>query len=104
MGKGAAGQMAASLLMRGTTKHNRQQLQDEMRMLDANIDGKIQKTELKAQSQIGGMLLKNFDALDKNHDGVIDKAELQVAMKMMGGGRRHQEAAAKPAAASVAGK
>jgi len=70
-----------------------------MGMLDSNIDGKIQKTELKAQSQIGANLLKNFDALDKNHDGAIDSEELAVAMKMMSGGRRHQEAAATPAAA-----
>jgi hypothetical protein len=77
-----------------------------MGMLDANIDGKIQKTELKPQSQIGANLLKNFDGLDKNHDGAIDKEELAIALKMMSGGRRHQEAEAKPAAggAPTAGK
>jgi hypothetical protein len=72
-----------------------------MGMLDANIDGKIEKAELKPQSQIGANLLKNFDALDKNHDGVIDREELAAAMKMMGGHRR-QEAAATPAPAAAA--
>jgi hypothetical protein len=66
-----------------------------MGMLDSNIDGKIEKTELKGQ--IGQILGKNWDALDKNHDGVLDKAELAEAMKMMGAGRRRQEAATKPA-------
>jgi hypothetical protein len=74
-----------------------------MGMLDANIDGKIEKTELKPQSQIGGMLLKNWDAMDKNHDGAIDKDELGAAMKMMGGGKRRQEAQAAPAAAAPTG-
>ena len=74
-----------------------------MGMLDSNIDGKIQKSELKPQSQIGAMLLKNWDAMDKNHDGVIDKDELAAAMKMMGGGRR-REAQAAPAAAPAGGK
>jgi hypothetical protein len=73
-----------------------------MGMLDANIDGKIQKAELKPQSQIGGMLLKNWDAIDKNHDGVIDKDELGAATKTMFG-RRRQEASAAPAAAAPTG-
>ena len=72
-----------------------------MGMLDANIDGKIEKSELKPESQIGAMLLKNFDALDKNHDGVIDADELNAAMKMMG---RRREAQAAPAAAPTGGK
>ena len=71
-----------------------------MGMLDANIDGKIEKAELKPQSQIGANLLKNFDALDRNHDGAIDKDELAAAMKMMGGHRR-QEAQAAPGVAPV---
>jgi hypothetical protein len=67
-----------------------------MGMLDSNIDGKIEKTELKAQSQIGGMLLKNWDAIDKNHDGAIDKDELAAATKTMFG-RHRQEASASAA-------
>jgi Ca2+-binding EF-hand superfamily protein len=75
-----------------------------MGVLDANMDGKIEKAELKPESQIGAMLLKNWDAMDKNHDGVIDKDELAAAMKMMGGGRRRQEQAqAAPAAPAPTG-
>jgi hypothetical protein len=73
-----------------------------MGMLDGNIDGKIQKAELKPQSQIGGMLLKNWDAIDRNHDGVIDKDELAAATKTMFG-RHRQEASAAPAAAAPTG-
>ncbi|MFL5296024.1 MAG: redoxin domain-containing protein [Phenylobacterium sp.] len=63
-------------------------------MLDDNIDGKIQKAELKGR--MGDMLGKYFDVLDKNHDGALDKSELAAAQAMMGGGRR--SAAAAPAA------
>ena len=73
-----------------------------MGMLDSNIDGRIQKAELKGQ--IGQQLGKNWDGLDRNHDGAIDAQELAAALKMMS--RRHQEAAATPAAspAPTAGK
>jgi hypothetical protein len=72
-----------------------------MGMLDSNMDGKIEKTELKGQ--IGKMLSSKWDILDANHDGVIDAAELAVAQKMMGE-RRHQEAAAPAATAPAAGR
>jgi Ca2+-binding EF-hand superfamily protein len=74
-----------------------------MGMLDDNLDGKLQKAELKGQ--MGEMLLKYFDALDKNHDGAIDKAELAEAGKLMGPMRRRQaEAAPAPAPAGDSGK
>ncbi|HSV03056.1 MAG TPA: hypothetical protein VLI41_07590, partial [Phenylobacterium sp.] len=57
-------------------------------MLDDNIDGKIEKTELKGQ--MGTMLAKYFDVLDKDHDGSLDMAELNAAQKMMGGGFRRR--------------
>ena len=63
-------------------------------MLDQNIDGKIEKAELKGQ--MGDMIGKYFDMLDKNHDGALDKDELAAMQKMMGGQHR-REAAAKPA-------
>jgi hypothetical protein len=72
-----------------------------MGMLDANIDGKIQKTELKGR--IGEMLLGKWDIIDANHDGVIDATELAAAQKMMGG-RRRQEAEAAPSTPPAAGK
>jgi len=73
-----------------------------MGMLDANIDGKIEKAELK--SRIGDQIAKYWDVLDKDHDGSIDKAELAAMQKMMGPRRRREAAAgeAKPAAPAPA--
>ena len=76
-------------------------------MLDQNIDGKIQKAELKGQ--MGDMIGKYFDVLDKNHDGALDTEELAAMQKMMGGQRRREAAADKtapaaPASAPTAGK
>jgi len=65
-----------------------------MGMMDDNIDGRIEKAELKGR--IGEQLAKYFDVLDKNHDGAIDKTELAAAQAMMGPRR---SAAAPPAAA-----
>jgi hypothetical protein len=64
-----------------------------MGMLDDNLDGKVQKAELKGR--MGDMLGKYFDVLDKNHDGALDKTELAAAQAMMGPRR---SAAAAPAA------
>jgi EF hand len=71
-----------------------------MGMLDTNVDGKIEKAELKGR--MGDMIAKNFDAIDRNHDGVIDKDELAAMQKMMGGQRRRQADAAQPAAPAAA--
>ena len=62
-------------------------------MMDDNIDGKLQKSELRGQ--MGNALLKYFDVLDKNHDGALDADELEAAQKMVGG--RRSAAAAPPA-------
>ncbi|HXA39415.1 MAG TPA: redoxin domain-containing protein [Phenylobacterium sp.] len=71
-----------------------------MGMLDSNIDGKLEKSELKGQ--LGAQILKYWDVLDKNHDGFIDKEELAAMQKMMGEQHRRREAEAKPAAAPAA--
>jgi hypothetical protein len=71
-----------------------------MGMLDSNIDGKLEKSELKGE--LGARILKNWDMIDKNHDGFIDKDELAAMQKMMGEQRRRREAQAKPAAAPAA--
>jgi hypothetical protein len=63
-----------------------------MGMLDANVDGKISKAELKGQ--IGDQIAKYWDVLDKNHDGFIDSDELAAFQKMMNGQHRRREAAA----------
>ncbi|HZZ67544.1 MAG TPA: hypothetical protein VFE18_05170, partial [Phenylobacterium sp.] len=65
-------------------------------MLDSNIDGKIEKAELRGR--MGEMIGKYFDQLDTNHDGALDKTELAAMQKMMGAQRRRQADAAKPAA------
>jgi hypothetical protein len=66
-----------------------------MGMLDANIDGKIEKAELKGQ--LGEQIGKYFDQLDTNHDGALDKSELAAMQKMMGGQHRRREATATDA-------
>ena len=74
-----------------------------MGMLDANIDGKIEKAELKGQ--IGDMMTKYWGMVDANHDGSVDKVELAAMQKMMGAQRHHREAAAtdaKPVAPATA--
>jgi peroxiredoxin len=56
-------------------------------MLDDNLDGKLQMSELKGQ--MGAGLKGGFAALDANKDGVLDATELAKAMGMMQGqGRR----------------
>jgi hypothetical protein len=65
-------------------------------MLDDNVDGKIEKAELKGQ--IGEQIGKYFDTLDANHDGALDKVELAAMQKMMGQRRRKPATAEAPAA------
>jgi len=58
--------------------------------LDKDLDGKVEKAELRGQ--IGKTLLAQFDALDTDHDGSLDKAELKVAMSKMQMQRRRNPA------------
>jgi len=67
-------------------------------MMDDNLDGKLQKAELRGQ--MGSALLKYFDVLDKNHDGVLDADELAAAQAMVGP-RRQAAKPASPAAESA---
>ena len=69
-----------------------------MGMMDDNLDGKLQKAELKGQ--MGGMIAKYFDVLDKNKDGALDASEMTAAQAMMGNRRRADSA---PVAAPSAG-
>lgn len=57
-----------------------------MGMLDDNIDGKLQKAELRGQ--MGEAMIKYFAMIDVNKDGDLDRAELTAMQKMMGGPRR----------------
>ena len=68
-------------------------------MMDDNIDGKLQKTELKGQ--MGQMLGKYFTVLDKNADQSLDRAELVAAQAMMGNRRRGSQATTDGPSAST---
>ena len=51
-------------------------------MMDDNIDGKLQKTELRGR--MGALINGAFAMLDKNGDQSLDRAELVAAQAMMG--------------------
>jgi mono/diheme cytochrome c family protein len=65
-----------------------------MGMFDDNVDGKIQKAELKGE--FGGRIAQYFAAVDKDGNGGIDKTELAALQAMMGGGRRREQAQGHP--------
>ena len=70
-----------------------------MGMLDSNLDGKIQKEELRGQFATLLAAPGRFEMVDTNHDGGIDEAELEVALKMMNSMmRKPGPGAAAPAA------
>ncbi len=71
-----------------------------MGMMDDNLDGKIEKAELKGR--IGEQLLKYFDVLDKDHDGSLDSTELAAAQQMMGARQRRADTAPQSEAAQRA--
>jgi mono/diheme cytochrome c family protein len=64
-------------------------------MLDSNIDGKIQKAELRGQ--LGQMMAKYWDALDTDHDGSLDKTELARMEQMMAAQHHEQKRETGPA-------
>jgi hypothetical protein len=70
-------------------------------MLDDNVDGKIQKAELKGE--MGKRIAAYFTQVDKDSSGAIEKAELQALGGMFGGPRRQQGNTAQQPAASTAG-
>jgi len=54
---------------------------DAIGLMDDNIDGKIQLTELKGS--IGAPMKAIFPTFDKNKDGALDKAEMAAVMPML---------------------
>ena len=46
--------------------------------LDADADGRISRDEAAGRGRMSGMLLKNFDAIDANRDGHIVRTELRA--------------------------
>jgi hypothetical protein len=81
-------------------------------VMDDNMDGKLELSELKGGPQSPGTILrKYFSMIDTDHDGSIDAKEMEAAMKLMrmrGGGRGPSggpapAASPAPAPAPVAG-
>ncbi len=68
-----------------------------MGMFDDDMDGKIQKAEFKGE--LGDKLAPFFAQMDQNKSGGVENAELMAALKMMGSGRRRDQAQQAPAAA-----
>jgi len=71
-------------------------------MMDDNIDGKLQKSELKGR--LGGMIGRYFAAIDKDGDGTLSQAELTAAQSMMGNPRRRAPATAAAGTTTTGGK
>jgi Ca2+-binding EF-hand superfamily protein len=64
-------------------------------MLDDNIDGKLQLSELK--SPMAAPLRVAFAQIDTNKDGAIDAAEMKVAEAFMASGQGRRADAGGPA-------
>ncbi|HEX3887667.1 MAG TPA: hypothetical protein VHW05_09235 [Phenylobacterium sp.] len=74
-----------------------------MGVLDDNMDGKIELSELKGGPQGPATMLKKYFALiDANHDGALDAQELAAAAKLMPRRGPAKAAAATPAAQPAA--
>ncbi|WP_293905013.1 redoxin domain-containing protein [Phenylobacterium sp.] len=76
-------------------------LMDQTRLLgmfDDNMDGVIEKAELKGE--LGDKLAPYFAQMDQDKSGAISNDELMAALKVMSGGRRRQEAQQAPAPAA----
>jgi mono/diheme cytochrome c family protein len=59
-----------------------------MGMLDANLDEKVQRSEVRGL--VAKLLGSRFDQFDTNKDGVLDMTELKAVMAMMPGSRGSQ--------------
>jgi hypothetical protein len=71
-----------------------------MGMLDSNIDGKVQKDELRGQFATLLAAPGRFEMVDVNHDGGIDETELENGLKLMNAAMRQRP---KPADAPADG-
>ncbi|HYV88227.1 MAG TPA: hypothetical protein VFA91_06590, partial [Candidatus Polarisedimenticolia bacterium] len=75
-----------------------------MGMMDSNLDGKLQKDELRGQFAQLAAAPGQFEMADANHDGGIDQAEFDKVLALMQAMRkpRPAPAAAAPAPAAPA--
>ncbi|MCR5874149.1 redoxin family protein [Phenylobacterium sp. J426] len=71
-------------------------------MLDDNLDGKLQKAELKGQ--FGKQLASFFGQIDRDSSGAIEKAELAAVQQMLFQRRRQAEQQQQQQAASPGGR
>ena len=86
------------------TPENEKLLQANLMMgvLDDNMDGKIELSELKGGPQGPAQMLRKYFALiDANHDGALDAKELEAAAKLMPRRAPPRQEQAKPAAPAV---
>lgn len=65
---------------KGALQRFADQIDERFRQYDENGDGKITPKEAPAR------LRRFFDAIDQDHDGSIDRAELEAMLKNFGGG------------------
>ena len=61
----------------GFGKHDRQHARG-IAALDADADGRISRDEAAGKGRMSGMLVKNFDTIDANRDGHIVRTELRA--------------------------
>ena len=61
----------------GFGKHDRQHPRG-IAALDADADGRISRDEAAGKGRMLGMLVKNFDTIDANRDGHIVRTELRA--------------------------
>ncbi len=83
---------------------NYDELMDQTRMmgmLDDNMDGKVQKAELKGE--MGQGIAKYFAMIDRDKDGALSQPEL-TAMQQQGRRREQAQQAPMPAAPAPAAK
>jgi hypothetical protein len=71
-------------------------------MMDDNLDGKLQKAELRGQ--MGRMMVAYFERIDTTQDGAIDRAELKAAQALLPQQRRRSSEAASAPPAMAGGK
>jgi Ca2+-binding EF-hand superfamily protein len=73
-----------------------------MGVLDDNMDGKIELSELKGGPQSPGQMLKKYFVLiDTNKDGAIEPEELAAAAKLLPKRGGNRNAAGQPPAATA---
>ena len=53
---------------------------DRIMAADTDGDGKVSRAEMAAMAKNGHDPSRRFDAMDANHDGLLDRSEIRVAL------------------------